>query len=131
MRGVWTRQWRGGVAGRCWAWFDDKTVRICYHLDLGWEKKETRPLPSLLSRAEGRRDGAPWLRGCFCFPGTRAAPGSSSVGSADSSRINEGMDSAKHGGDLPHAARPALRVPRPSVLAEVLMPVSGQSPAFR
>lgn len=48
----------GGVAGRCWAWFDDKTVRICYRLDLGWEKKETRPLPSLLSRAEGGRDGA-------------------------------------------------------------------------
>ena len=131
--------------------FDDKTVRICYALDLGREKQDTRPLPSLLSRASGlgageaRHQAAPKpavqsrgqggrstvAEGLFCFPGTRAAPGSSSVGSADASRINEGMDPAKRGGDLPRSARPALRVPRPSVFAEVLTLVSGQSPAFR
>ena len=49
--------------------FDDKTVRICYALDLGREKQDTRPLPSLLSRAEGRGAGAPWLRGCFVSQG--------------------------------------------------------------
>lgn len=126
-RGV-DRAVQAGDAVRRAGNFEGKTIRICCHLDLGWERKKTEVTArfSVLGRWE---DGMTCLGGCYCFPVTRAAPASSPGGSADVPGVSGRVDRCWR--DWGGLAGSALRAPRFFIFAESSRSFWWQSPAFK